>query len=244
MPKVAKSTAKATRKSSRSAASNPIRKPAKLKDPKDSHLYTDDNPPTTIHGTGFKDKAAALKTLDLTKKRSLIYQFQTVNTMYNRAKHHPAMKKAAPGAASTKDMREAMEVFKRWIDVTYPAEKDALRAGGFKPLLSKKVVEKYIPQIEKSSSVSADAKQFARMYVELPKGKKLGNVLVDNAKPMEQDWEARRYTALDSLVVKGKEGSESNWNLSELWRDDRELSAIHLELVAWAWSPVAESKLS
>lgn len=27
-----------------------------------SHLYTDDNPETTLHGTGFKDEAAATKT--------------------------------------------------------------------------------------------------------------------------------------------------------------------------------------
>jgi hypothetical protein len=243
MPKTTKTATTATRQSARGAASNPIAKAAKPKDPKDSHLYTDDNPATTIHGTGFKDKAAALKTLDLIKKRSLIYQFQTVNTMYNRAKHHPAMKKAAPGAASTKDMREAMDVFKTWLEITYPAEKDALRTGGFKPLLSKKAVEKYLSQIEKNSSVSANAKQFARVYAELPKGKKLGNVLVDNSKPMEHDWEARRYAVLDLLVPKGKEEGEAEWKLSELWSDDREISASHLESVAWAWSPVKESKL-
>lgn len=35
-------------------------KPAK--DPKDSHLYTDDNPETSLQGTGFKDAATAHKT--------------------------------------------------------------------------------------------------------------------------------------------------------------------------------------
>ena len=137
-----------------------------------------------------------------------------------------------------------MDVFKNWLEVTYLAEKDVLRAGGFKPLLSKKAVEKYLVQIEKNTSISADAKQFARVYAELSKGKKLGNVLVDNSKPMEHDWEARRYSVLDSLVPKGKEEGEGEWKLSELWNDDRELSASHLELVAWAWSPVKESRLS
>lgn len=33
--------------------------PKKEKDPKQSHLYTDDNPETTLHGTGFKDAATA-----------------------------------------------------------------------------------------------------------------------------------------------------------------------------------------
>lgn len=32
------------------------------KDPKSSHLYTDDNPETTLQGTGFKDADAANKT--------------------------------------------------------------------------------------------------------------------------------------------------------------------------------------
>lgn len=33
-----------------------------VKDPKDSHLYTDDNPETSLQGTGFKDAATADKT--------------------------------------------------------------------------------------------------------------------------------------------------------------------------------------
>jgi hypothetical protein len=240
MPKASKNPTAAKSK----AKADPISKPAKrTKDLKDSHLYTDDNPATTIHGTGFKDKSAALRTLDLIKNRSLIYQFQTVNTMYHRAKHHPSMKKAAPGAASTRDMREAMEVFREWLDVTYPAAKDALRAGGFKPLLSKKTVQRCLPQVEKSTSVSENAMRFARVYAELPKGKKLGNVLVDDSKPMEHDWEARRYEVLDALVPSGKEAGEKEWKLSELWNDDSQLSDRHLELVAWAWSPIAEGKL-
>lgn len=35
-------------------------KPAK--EPKDSHLYTDDNPETSLQGTGFKNAAMAEKT--------------------------------------------------------------------------------------------------------------------------------------------------------------------------------------
>ena len=139
---------KAPSKSRTTASRTTPTSSAKTKNPKDSHLYTDDNPTTTIHGTGFKDKAAAERTLDLIKERSLIYQFQTVNTMYNRAKHHPAMKKKIEGSAGTADMRQAMEVFKNWLDVTYPAEREGLRAGGFKPLLSKKVMERYLEKIE------------------------------------------------------------------------------------------------
>jgi len=215
----------------------------KSADPKASHLYTDDNPSTTIHGTGFKDEAAAHRTLELISKRSLVYQFQTVNTLYNRAKHHPAMKKAADGAASTADMRKAMEIFREWIDVTYPAQRDALRAGGFKPLLSKKCVERFLPAIEEDEGVSEEAKVFAKMYASLPKAKRLGNVLVDDSKPAEPDWENTRYSALDALVPVGKEDGEGEWKMSELWTDDRGLTSQHLGLIAWGWSPVKEAKL-
>jgi hypothetical protein len=182
---------KVTSTSRTKTASKDPTKPAQAKNPKDSHLYTDDNPATTIHGTGFKDKAAAERTLDLIKERSLIYQFQTVNTMYNRAKHHPSMRKAVNGSASIADMEAAMDVFREWLDVTYPAEKDALRAGGFKPLLNKKTVQRYLDRIEGSKSVGSEAKKFAKLYAELPRGKKLGNVLVDDSKPAEPDCKSK-----------------------------------------------------
>ena len=237
MPKAPQRTTKTERKIDPTSGSS------KTKDPKDSHLYTDDNPATTIHGTGFKDKATAMHTLELISKRSLTYQFQTVNTMYHRAKHHPAMKKAAEGSAGTKDMRDAMEVFREWLDETYPKEKEGLRVdGGFKPLLRKEVVERYLQRIEDSSEVSEDAKAFARTYASLPKGKRLGNVLVDDKKPEEPDWERKRYQVLDELVPQGKE-KESGWEHSGLWSGDKEPSEQHLRLIAWAWSPVKESKL-
>jgi aromatic ring hydroxylase len=52
-------------------------------------LYEDKHPETSTKGTGFKDKEKALDTLKIIKKRDLVYQKQVVNTMYNRAKHHP-----------------------------------------------------------------------------------------------------------------------------------------------------------
>lgn len=234
----------ATKTNNKTARKDPIstKERNNAKDPKASHLYTDDNPATTIHGTGFKDKATAEHTLELIGKRSLTYQFQTVNTMFHRAKHHPAMKKAAEGSASTADMRAAMDVFRTWLDKTYPAERQALRAGGFKPLLSKKTVERYLPQIESSKEASEDAKHFAKVYTALAKNKRLGNVLVDDSKPAEADWEVKRYECLTRLVPHGKE-SEKEWSLSELWTDSREPTVKHLEMIAWAWSPVKESKL-
>jgi hypothetical protein len=70
-------------------------------------LYEDKHPTTSTKGTGFKNKEKAIDTLKIIKDRDIIYQKQVVNTMYNRAKYHPHQ---------TKEMKEAMVVFKKWLD--------------------------------------------------------------------------------------------------------------------------------
>ena len=69
-------------------------------------LYEDKHPQTSTKGTGFKDKQKALDTLEIIKDRDIIYQKQVVITMYNRAKYH---------SYQTKDMKEAMKIFKKWL---------------------------------------------------------------------------------------------------------------------------------
>jgi hypothetical protein len=70
-------------------------------------LYEDKHPKTSLKGTGFKNKEKAIETINLVKGKPLVYQFQVINTMYNRAKYHPHQ---------TKDMKDAMKVFKEWLD--------------------------------------------------------------------------------------------------------------------------------
>ena len=53
-----------------------------------SQLYEDNHPNESLKGTGYKDKISAINTVELVKKRSLKYQFDVINTMYYRAKHH------------------------------------------------------------------------------------------------------------------------------------------------------------
>jgi hypothetical protein len=69
-------------------------------------LYSDRHPNRTMKGTGFKDKKTALKTIQLIRYRSPIYQYNVINTMYNRAKFHPHQ---------TKDMLDAIKVFTKWL---------------------------------------------------------------------------------------------------------------------------------
>lgn len=213
---------------------------------KNSHLYTDDNPSTTLHGTGFRDAETANNTISLISKRSLTYQFQTVNTLYHRASNHPSVKKAkAPDNDGPQGIIDALTIFRTWLDETYPASKAALRVGGgFKPLLSKTVVTKIMPALEANKAkIGPDALEFAKLYTSLPKNRRLGNVLIDDEKPGEADWEVKRYEALASIVPEDKEDSKS-WEKTELWDGEGGLSAEHLKLVAWAWSPVGDRGLA
>ncbi|KAF2084181.1 hypothetical protein K490DRAFT_68965 [Saccharata proteae CBS 121410] len=219
-----------TRAKTTSARQDAAKAPSAAREAKGSHLYTDDNPATTIQGTGFKDAAAALKTLDLIAKRSLTYQLQTVNTLFHRASHHPHQ---------TEGIEEATAVFREWLDETHPTAKAELRGGGgFKPLLSKKVVQKHLERIK--DEVGGEAATFAETYVGLAARKRLANLLTDETKPAEADWERKRYDALCELVDEGKE-----WDGAELWEDGKGKRATrkHLELMAWAWSPVDGRKL-
>ena len=73
---------------------------------KNTSLYEDKHPKSSMKGTGFKDKQKALDTLEIIKNKDLIYQKQVVNTMYNRAKYHPYQ---------TNNMKEAMQIFMDWL---------------------------------------------------------------------------------------------------------------------------------
>lgn len=195
------------------------------KDPKSSHLYTDDNPETTLKGTGFKDVETANKTIELVSKRSLTYQRQTINTMFNRAKHHPK---------KTDDIKAAQAVFEKWLKETYPKAKAEQRE--FKPVLAKKTMETVLPLLKQAKGVDTT---FAEMYVELEARKRLANTLVDESQPGEADWDKARATALSKLVPEGGDDMAEE----KLWGEDGKPSTYHLSLIAWAWSPTTEYKL-
>eukprot|EP00588_Corethron_pennatum_P002943 CAMPEP_0194294480 /NCGR_PEP_ID=MMETSP0169-20130528/50755_1 /TAXON_ID=218684 /ORGANISM="Corethron pennatum, Strain L29A3" /LENGTH=616 /DNA_ID=CAMNT_0039043343 /DNA_START=134 /DNA_END=1984 /DNA_ORIENTATION=- len=85
-----------------------------------SNLYTDDNPSTTIKGTGFKDAATAERTIRLTSQPGVRFnQYWTVRAMRERAAHHPH---------PTAGIREALRIFDQWL-ANYRAPDNAERAA-------------------------------------------------------------------------------------------------------------------
>jgi len=72
-----------------------------------THLFTDENPATTIKGTGYKNKFIAQRTIKLTSQPGVRYkQYWTIRAMRERAAHC---------LNQTKDMQEAIAVFDEWL---------------------------------------------------------------------------------------------------------------------------------
>lgn len=202
--------------------------PKSVKKKSDSHLYTDDNPATTLKGTGFKDATTALRTIELVSKRSLTYQFQTINTMLHRARHHPH---------ATPEMQKAITILADWT-ATYKTRKSELLTY---KLLPKAVVEKYLPSAESHNEDQENEgdsvnTEFAVIYISLPPKARLANTLVNPKQPGEEDWEVCRYRALCALTHHQKRA----FLAEELWDSDGVPSEIHLRMIMWSYSPASK----
>jgi nitric oxide synthase oxygenase domain/subunit len=74
-----------------------------------------------MKGTGFKDKKTAIDTIKIISYRSPTYQFNVINTMFNRAKFHPHQ---------TSEMRDAMKIFAGWLKkYAYMSKADIIASG-------------------------------------------------------------------------------------------------------------------
>ncbi len=163
-----------------------------------AQLYNDLHPDKSLKNTGFKDSATANHTIKLISKRSLRYQFDVINTMYNRAKYHPHI---------NDDMKEAMVVFKKWLK-NYPKLK-ALEDKKY-PWLSLKTIAKYekIAELYGVSEVARGLKKgtrtdkgFLAMYKEVGgKANKLNYIPVKKNKPDGQDYHSYRISFLNSRM--------------------------------------------
>ena len=118
------------------------------------NLYNDLHPGTSTSRTGFKNEKIAFDTIKNISKRSLRYQFDVINTMYNRAKFHPNQ---------TVDMKKAMEVFFLWLE-KYKKKKE-LENKKY-PWISFDTLYKY-EKINKSNNIfdcDSDCKKFLSVY--------------------------------------------------------------------------------
>lgn len=76
-------------------------------------LFGTESNENTFQGGGFKDKEKAQETLRLLVGKDTTYQFQIINSMYNRAK---VIYKRTTDKDKRKNLEEAIEVFEEWVD--------------------------------------------------------------------------------------------------------------------------------
>jgi len=199
----------------------------------DSSLYNNFHPEKSLKGTGFKDAKVALNTLKLISKRSLKYQFDVVNTMYNRAKYHPH---------KTKDMEDAMKIFHKWLK-EYP--KLRKKEDSKYKWLSLETIKKYenIANTYEVSEVARGIKKgtktdkgFLEMYKEVSgKKNKLQYIPVKKNKTNGQDYWSYRIGFINSRLGQMAKAKTPLYYKSGIYKDLP--TKQHIILIMHGYSP-------
>jgi len=155
-----------------------------------NRLYTDDNPKTTIKGTGYSDKKKALKTLKLISKRSIVYQKSVVITMLYRAKHH---------RNKTDNMKEAIKVYEQWLK----KNKNKKRRYEY---LKLSTIKKYEGLAKEYGILEIPSvKKFYETYKKYKGNKrKMAFIPVDKSDPTGYDFDSMREIFLHTKLKKIK----------------------------------------
>jgi len=157
-------------------------------------LYNDLHPKTSLKNTGYKNKKTALKTISLIRKRSLKYQFDVINTMYNRAKYHQHQ---------TKDMLEAMKIYKLWLQKYSLRNNDAEKYK----FITYNEIKKYIKFINKKNKYY----NFLKKIIALKnKYYKLQYILLDKNRSDYYDYWSWRIIQIKKLKKKYKTLNNNN----------------------------------
>jgi hypothetical protein len=190
-----------------------------MKNNSKSKLYADDHPESSIKGTGFKNEKIALNTIKIIFSRCLKYQFDVVNTMYNRAKYHPYQ---------TLDMKKAMKIFKNWL-AGYKEKKDI--ENKYSNFLSLDIIT-YYEKLADTYGINDNYKEFLKIYKKIKKPHKLQYILANN----KEDFYSLRINLIKSIIQKIKQ------NNNKLFYTSGKYAGLptrqHLILIIHAYSPV------
>ena len=196
-------------------------------------LYTDNNPETTIKGLGFKNKEKAEYTIKKIKNKSMNYQFQVINTMYYREKHHPHI---------NKDMKEAMKIFKKWLD-NY--KKKNKKGGSKYKFLNFKIIKEYLKLAEyyKISKVARGLEKpktsdvgFLTIYKKYKNNpEKLNDIPIKQNKPDGSKWSKTRINRINAKLGQIKKMKLKLYNTEGKLKGFP--TKMHVILIMWAYTP-------
>ncbi len=162
---------------------------------KKPELYNDLHPETSTKATGYKDKKTAYNTLKIIKNRSLRYQFDVINTMYNRAKYHKKQ---------TKEMRQVMRIYKRWLKKYKERRKREERKYGW--IKYEEIMEYVRKEGEKEMKIE---EEIERVYKEIKKTK--GKYYKLQYKKMNEKYDYWSYRINLIKIIKKNKNKIKNY---------------------------------
>jgi len=215
------------------------------KNKKHMSLFEDYHPNTTISGLGFKNSEKAIQSLQKIKQMPLSYQKAVINTLYYRAKYHPHQ---------TKEMKEAMKIFKKWINEHAQKKyKTKIKFGGknnndkkypfldhslidyYQKLASYYQISKVARGLEKPKTTD---KGFLQVYTPSIKEEDLKNIPVRKNNPSGANWYQTRVNRICAKL-----GQMKSQNIPYFY-DEGKLKGLptkmHTILIMWAYSPYAD----
>ena len=229
------------------------KKSSKKSSNKSTNLYTDDNPKTTIKGTGFgfANKESAEKTLDLIKHRSLGYQFALVNTLYNRAKFHPnrtplgADHKHSGVILLSDQMFSAMKVFATFIveykklktieDKLYPfLPLDVIKS--YEKLAKKFNISEVARGIKKSTKSTKTDMGFYKMLTHVTHVNKLQFIPIKQSNPKGEYYWSYRINFIKARLGQMKASNTPLFYTDGKYKDLP--TKQHLTLIIHGFSPL------
>lgn len=185
-------------------------------------LFGTETTENTFQGAGFKDKEKALETLRLLDGRDPPYQFQIVNSMYNRAK---VIYKRTTDKDKRQNLNEAIDVFEKWID-DYKAHSRSKENFSYLPV---ELMEEYEP-LAKHYSIADTS--FLQIYKEVEGD--LKKLRMKKVPDSEVTWDVERNRNLKTINGKIKE------KYLPLFETDEPLRGLptkeHVELIMWGFS--------
>ena len=200
---------------------------------KSLNLYTNAHPEKTLK-VGFKNASTAISTIHKVEKskKSNHHKYLIIHTMYYRAKYHPHQ---------TKEMKEAMKIFKEWLNEKKIRKK---QKGGdlsylplsiilpFEKLADYYQISKKARGLEKPTTTNEG---FLVVYKRMKDPKKLKDIPCKKSNPNGVHWDRKR-----NIEIKGKIGQMKRFHIP-LYHKEGILKGLptkmHVILVMWGYSP-------
>lgn len=209
-------------------------------------LFSNNNPETTVLGYGFSNPRIANKTIEDLKNRDIDYQFQVVNTMYNRGLQ---VIKKTKNILSISNIKKALYIFSDWLK-KYKSNK--LHSKLSKPYLTPDEILK-LEFLAEYYNISRKARGLEKpttsdegflVVWRRVKGdkKKLRNYPVKKYVPQGQTWDKQRNNFITRRLSMIKNAKDKLYYTSG---NNKGLpTKLHINMVMWGYSPDVKNLLS